>query len=115
MNFRLLVKRDRTKKIIIVEHPETGELVPWVDLGYVNKKMVIRQYFRQCFDEAFNDVMFSLQDPDTNKVEGEIRDTTSEIARIFLEALAGLDRTKTRNTDRGGYRELRDASAITKL
>ena len=114
MSFNPLIKRDRTKKILIVEHPESGELVPWRDLLEIEKRLVIRQHFRECFDDAFNEIMFSLQDPDSNPEEGEIRDVTKGIAYKFLELLSGTDFNKTRNHKRGGFTELKEKSAIYK-
>lgn len=115
MSFRVMVKRDRTKKIVMVDHPETGELTPWRDLTISQKKLVIRHHIRSYFDDALNEIIFSLQDPEKNPDEHEIYEITHGISTQFIKLLSGVDFTTTRNVVRGGYADLRDKSAVQQL
>ena len=108
---RLLLKRDKTAKLFI-DHPETGELVPWSSLGKIDKKWAIRVYYKEALEEAYNEIIHSLNDPDTNKEEEEIADIAQGIAADFLKHISNLG-DNTKKTDRGNYRELRDSSCIS--
>ena len=109
---RLLVKRDKSRKRLMVDHPDTGILVEWRSLSKDEKKWAVRSYFKEYFDEAYNQIMFNLLDPDSNKDEEELQEIAFEIGRRFLAYVSGFDPDKTNNTTRGNFRELRDDSAL---
>lgn len=108
---RILLKRDKTAKLF-VDHPETGELVPWSSLGRIDKKWAIRIYYREVLEEAYNEIIHSLNNPDTNKEEEEIADIAQSIAMDFLKHISNIG-DNTNKSDRGNYRELRDSSCIS--
>ena len=111
---RMLTKRDKTKKVLMVDHPTTGELIAWKDLGRVEKKWIVRNYFKDAFDDAFNSLMGELRNIDENKDEEEFAEIATDVAKTFLAYMCNLDLERTKNTDRGNFRELRDSSSFGK-
>ena len=108
---RFLLKRDKTAKLM-VDHPDTGELVPWSSLGRVEKKWAIRVYYREYLEEAYNSILHALNNPDTNREEEEVAEIAQSIAADFLKYISNLG-DNTNKTDRGNYREIRDSSCIS--
>ena len=108
---RLMVKRDKTRKKLMVDHPDDGTLVFWKDLVFEEKKWAIRNYYKEAFDEAYNHILYELN-METNEDDIELAEMANEIGLIFLKFLSGFDPAKTRNTDRGHFREIRDSSSI---
>ena len=111
---RTIVKRDKTKKVLMVDHPESGVLVAWKDLGRIEKKWLVRKYFKEAFDDAFNTILGDLPNIDTNKDEEEFVEIATDVAKTFLAYMCNLDPEKTANTDRSNFRELRDSSSFGK-
>ena len=85
----MLVKRDKTRKKLMVDHPDSGELVEWKSLPEYDKKWVVRNYFKEYFDEAYNEILFALIDPDEIKEEAELAEIAREVGKSFLGYLAG--------------------------
>jgi hypothetical protein len=108
----MFVKRDKTKKKLVIDHPDTGQLVEWKDLSAKEKEWAVRNYYREYFDEAYNQILFSLLDPDENKEEKELVSIAYTIGRKFLAYLAGFDPDKSKNTSRGNFQSLRDDSPL---
>ena len=108
---RLLLTRNK-KATLLVDHPKTGELVEWNSLSMLDKRWAIRVYYREALEEAYNEILHSLNNPDINKEEEEVAALAQSVASDFLRHISNLG-DNTKKTDRGNYRELRDSSCIS--
>lgn len=108
---RLIRKLEQGKFVVYIDHPETDELVRWKDLSDEFKNYIVRKYFKNAFDVAYNELMFKLGEGNTPE-DKEISSKTKMIGRKFLGYMCGLDFDTTNKTDRGNFRELWKKSTI---
>lgn len=90
----------------------TGELVYWKDLSGNDKRLAIRNYFKERLDEAYNEILYDLLDPESNEDDKEVAGVTRYVADRMLKLICGLDPDATRDFNRQGFPELKASSAI---
>ena len=91
MASRFILKRDKKRTSLMVNHPKTGELVYWKDVSVPDKKILIRRYLYEALCDGYDDLITSLVNIEENKDEQEVAVLAYEIGRDMLPRLCNYE------------------------
>ena len=109
---RFITREQKNKKRAMVDHPETGELVFWKDLSVNDRRLSMRNYFKERLDAAYNEILYDLLDPDDNEDDHDIAEVARYVGERMLKIVCGLDPDATRDFNRQGFPEMKSSSSL---